>query len=51
LSAYRLSLPYERSPLRRRASGLALALAINLGLLFLLIGLGKFDTVHVAFDK
>lgn len=41
MSAYRPSSPYERPPLRRRASGLALAVAINLGLLFLLIGLGK----------
>lgn len=51
MSAYRLSLPYERSPLRRRASGLALALAINLGLLFLLIGLGKFDTVPLKRNR
>jgi protein TonB len=41
LSAYRLSLPYERPPLRRRASGLALALAINLALLLALLTLGK----------
>ena len=40
MPAYRLALPYERPPLRRRASGLALALAVNLGLLFLLLGLG-----------
>lgn len=45
MSAYRLSSPYERPPLRRRASGFALALAINLGLLFLLIGLGRFVPV------
>jgi protein TonB len=41
LSAYRLSLPYERQPLKRRASGIALAVAINLGLLLLLMTLGK----------
>jgi periplasmic protein TonB len=40
LSTYRLTSPYERPPLRRRASGLALALAINLALLFVLMGLG-----------
>jgi len=40
LSTYRLSAPYERSPLRRRLSGFALALAINLGLLLLLMSLG-----------
>jgi protein TonB len=33
-------LPYERPPLRRRASGFALALAVNLALLFVLLGLG-----------
>lgn len=42
MSAYRLSLPYERPPLERRASGLALALAVNLGLLLLLLTLGRF---------
>jgi protein TonB len=42
LSAYRLSLPYERPPLQRRASGLALALAANVGLLLLLLTLGHF---------
>jgi hypothetical protein len=40
LPAYRLALPYERPPLRRRVSGFALALGINLLLLFLLLGLG-----------
>jgi len=42
LSAYRLSSPYERPPLQRRASGLALALAVNLALLLVLLGMGKF---------
>ena len=51
MSAYRLSLPYERPPLRRRASGLALALAINLGLLFVLIGLGKFEPVALKRNR
>jgi protein TonB len=40
LSTYRLTAPYEHSPLRRRLSGLGLALAINLGLLLLLTSLG-----------
>ena len=38
--AYRLPSPYDRQPLRRRASGLGLALAINLGLLLVLMTLG-----------
>ena len=42
LSAYRLTLPYERSPLRRRVSGLALAGAVNIGLLLILMTLGRF---------
>ncbi len=41
MSAYRLSLPYERPPLRRRLSGLALALVLNLLLLLLLLTLGN----------
>jgi len=40
LSAYRLASPYERPPLQRRLSGLALALAINVGLIVLLLWLG-----------
>jgi len=40
LPAYRLSSPLDRAPLRRRASSFALALAINVGLLLLLIELG-----------
>lgn len=42
MSAYRLSSPYERPPLQRRASGLALAVALNAGLLIVLWGMGKF---------
>jgi protein TonB len=42
LSAYRLSPPYERPPLQRRLSGLALALCVNLGLVLLLLRLGWF---------
>lgn len=42
MSAYRISKPYERSPLQRRASGIALALAVNLGLLLLLLTIGTF---------
>jgi protein TonB len=42
LSAYRLTLPYERPPLQRRASGLTLAVAVNLALLVLLLTLGRF---------
>lgn len=40
MSVYRLPTAYERSPLSRRLSGFALALAINLALLFVLMGLG-----------
>ena len=42
MPAYRLPSPYDRPPLRRRASGLALALGANLLLLFVLLGLGRF---------
>jgi protein TonB len=45
LAAYRLPSPYDRPPVRRRASGLALALAVNLGLLLVLLGIGKFAPV------
>lgn len=40
MPAYRLPSPYDRAPLRRRATSFALAAAINLALLLLLIGLG-----------
>jgi protein TonB len=40
LSAYRLPTVYERPPLRRRATGLSLALAVNLLLLLVLWHLG-----------
>jgi protein TonB len=40
LPAYRLPSPYDRPPLRRRLSGFALTLAINLGLLLVLMTLG-----------
>lgn len=40
MPAYRLPSPYDRQPLRRRASGFALALAINVGLLLILLTLG-----------
>ena len=40
LSVYRLPSPYERQPLRRRASGFVLAVAINVGVLLMLIALG-----------
>ena len=42
MSAYRLSLPYERPPLRRRASGLVLALAVEILLVLVLMTLGRF---------
>ncbi|NUQ18476.1 MAG: hypothetical protein HOP95_08510 [Sphingomonas sp.] len=42
MSAYRLTLPYERPPLQRRASGLALAVGVNVGLLVMLLTLGRF---------
>ena len=40
MSVYRLPSPYERPPVSRRLSGIGLALAINLALLFVLMGLG-----------
>ena len=40
MSTYRLLAPYERPPLQRRASGLALALAVNFALLLALLTLG-----------
>ena len=40
MSTYRLTAPYEHSPFRRRLSGLGLALAINVGLLLLLMSFG-----------
>ncbi|MGN6589694.1 MAG: hypothetical protein ACTHKE_05320 [Sphingomicrobium sp.] len=40
MSVYRLPSPYERQPLPRRLSGFALAVAINIGLIFLLMSLG-----------
>lgn len=40
MPAYRLRSPYDRTPLQRRLSGLALAIGINLLLLFVLMGLG-----------
>lgn len=40
MPAYRLPSSYARQPLRRRASGFALALAINVGLLLILMTLG-----------
>jgi len=40
LPAYRLEPPYARPPLQRRLSGLALALALNIGLLLVLLTLG-----------
>jgi protein TonB len=43
--AYRLPSPYDRPPLRRRASGLALALGVNLLLLLVLLTLGQLAPV------
>jgi periplasmic protein TonB len=40
LPAYRLPSPYDRPPLKRRVSGLALTLAVNLALLLVLLTLG-----------
>ncbi len=42
MATYRPTAPYERPPLRRRATGLALALGVNLALLLLLLTLGRF---------
>ena len=41
--AYQPTLPRHATPLRRRASGLALAVGVNLLLLFVLLGIGKFE--------
>ncbi|HEX8938403.1 MAG TPA: hypothetical protein VF776_09055 [Sphingomicrobium sp.] len=40
MPAYRLPSPYARQPIRRRASSFALALAVNAGLLLVLMTLG-----------
>ena len=40
MPAYRLPSPYDRTPLQRRLTGFALALAINVGLLLILMTLG-----------
>jgi periplasmic protein TonB len=40
LPSYRLPSPHDRPPLQRRASGLALALGVNVGLVLLLLTLG-----------
>ena len=40
MPAYRLAAPYDRPPLKRRVSGLALALGVNLALLLILLTLG-----------
>ncbi|HEX6741358.1 MAG TPA: hypothetical protein VF079_06135 [Sphingomicrobium sp.] len=40
MPSYRLPSAHDRPPLRRRASGLALALAVNFGLLLVLLTLG-----------
>lgn len=45
MPAYRPPSPYERPPLRRRASGFALALGVNLLLLLVLLGIGKFAPI------
>lgn len=45
MPAYRLPSTYDRAPLQRRASGLALAVGINLLLLFLILGMSKFAPV------
>lgn len=45
MPAYRLPSTYERPPLQRRASGLALAVGLNLLLLFMIIGMSKFAPV------
>lgn len=40
MPAYRLPSPYDRPPLQRRLSGFALALAVNVGLILVLMTLG-----------
>lgn len=51
MSTYRLHLPYERPPLRRRVSGLALAIGVNLALLLMLLGIDKFAPVAEKASK
>ena len=45
MPAYRLPSTYDRPPLRRRVSGLAFALGINLLLLLALLGISKFAPI------
>lgn len=40
MPAYRLPSPYDKTPLQRRASGFALAVAVNVGLILVLMTLG-----------
>ena len=40
MPAYRLPSPYDRTPFQRRLSGLALAVAVNVGLIMVLMTLG-----------
>jgi protein TonB len=49
--AYRLPSPYEQPPLRRRASGLAFALGVNLLLILVLLTLGKFTPMAEKVSK
>ena len=42
MPAYRLPSPYDRPPLQRRASGLALAIGVNVVLILVLLGMSKF---------
>jgi protein TonB len=49
--AYRLPSPYEHPPLRRRASGLALALGANLLLILVLLTLGKLTPMAEKVSK
>ena len=45
MPAYRLPSTYDRPPLRRRASGLGLAIGINLLLLLVLLGMSRFAPI------
>ena len=47
---YRLQSPYERTPPARRASGMALALAINLLVLLALLGIGGIRPIPMKDD-
>ncbi len=50
MPAYRLPSTYEAAPAKRRASGLTLAVAVNLLLILVLLGMGNFTPVARKFS-